>query len=162
MFDAKNASVELPAGEADTSSVWCDDDFDDFVYLMTADEMNTGWVDDERDVLPDLEAIPPGPFLAVLLESMDRSKLNGFDLVRLLRARERQVSHGQAGAMADTVEISYAAPGDAGSEPERLAEAFRFASDEIRAALALTRRSAEYRLAFATDLKERLPRVWPP
>lgn len=160
MFDTKKASVELPAGEADTTSAWCDDDFDDLTYLITVDELSTGWVTDERAVLLDLESIPPGPFLSVVLEAIDRRRLNGYDLVRVLRARERQVSHVQAESMADMVEISYAAPGDAGSEPERLAEAFEFASDEIRAALGLTRRSAEYRLSFAADLKERLPRVW--
>lgn len=64
----------------------------------------------------------------MLLEAVDRSKLNGFDLVRVLRARERQLSYSQVESMGDTVEISYAAPGDPESEPERLAEAFEFAA----------------------------------
>jgi hypothetical protein len=57
------------------------------------------------------------------------------------------------------VEISHVAPGDAASEPERLAEAFEYASDEIRAALTLTRRAAESRLDYASDLVARLPQV---
>lgn len=160
MFDSKECSVELPAGEAVTASAWCDDDFDDLAYLITVDELNTGWVEDDRHVLPDLESIPPGPFLAVLLGAIDRSRLDGYDLVRVLQSQERLVAHSQAETMGDMVEVSYAAPGDATSEPARLAAAFEFASDEIRAALVLTRRSAEYRLSFADDLIERLPRVW--
>lgn len=129
-------------------------------YEVTCRELADGWSGDEHHVLPDLDAIPAGPFLAALLEDVNRSKLNGYDLVRVLRARERLVAHGQAGSMRDAVEVSYAAPGDADSEPERLVEAFEFASDEIRAALILTRRAAEYRLCLASDVVERLPRVF--
>lgn len=94
MFDKNDAAVVEPlAGEADTTSVWCEDGFDDLVFLITVDELNTGWDSDDRHVLPDLESFAPGPFLAVLLEWVDRSKLNGFDLVRVLQARERLVSH---------------------------------------------------------------------
>jgi hypothetical protein len=35
MFDTKRTSVELPAGEVDTASIWCDDDFEDMVFLIT-------------------------------------------------------------------------------------------------------------------------------
>lgn len=152
--------MSLSAGEEDFSSSWCDPGLDDLAHLITVDEMSSGWVDDDRDRLPDIDSVPPGPLLAVLLEAVDRSRLNGYDLVRLLKARERQLAHAQAASMSDMVEISHAAPGDAESGLERLAEAFEFASDEIRAALALTRRSAEYRLAFADDLMSRLPDVW--
>lgn len=62
--------------------------------------------------------------------------------------------------MADMVDVSYAAPGDAGSHPDRLGEAFEYASDEIRAALRMTRRSARFRLSVASDLIERVPEVW--
>jgi hypothetical protein len=122
--------------------------------------MNTGWAPDDRETLPDLESIVPGSFLAVVLEHVDRERLNGHDVVRLLQARERQLAHLQAGSMADTVETAYSAPGGADSLIERLDEPFEYASDEIRAALTLTRRSAEYRLSMASDIIERLPRVW--
>lgn len=81
-------------------------------------------------------------------------------MVRLLQARERQLAHVQAEGMADTVEMSYAAPGDSSSGVDRLEEQFEYASDELRPALTLSRRSAEYRLSFSTDLVERLPNVW--
>jgi hypothetical protein len=58
------------------------------------------------------------------------------------------------------VEISYSAAGGADSPAARLDDAFEYAADEIRAALTLTRRAAEGRMALAGDIRERLPRVW--
>ena len=114
-----------------------------------------------RDMLPSgFESISPGPFLAMLLEHYDRQLLNGHDLVRLLKARERQIAHLQAGSYADIDEIGLAAPGNASSEVERLGEASEFAADEIRAALNLTRRAAEFRNCESGDLIDRLPQVW--
>lgn len=133
---------------------------DDLAYSITVDGLNAGWTDDSRHVLPDLESIPPGLFLAAILGSVDRSRLNGFDLVRLLKARERLVAHSQAGVAADTYEMAHAAPGDVDSDPERLEEGFEYAADELRPALVVTRRAAENRLGLALDLRERLPRVW--
>ncbi|MFV1963518.1 MAG: hypothetical protein ACC658_17025, partial [Acidimicrobiia bacterium] len=41
----------------------------------------------DRQSLPgDLEQIPPGPFLAVILSGVDRSKLSGYDTVRVMKA----------------------------------------------------------------------------
>ncbi len=159
MFDTNTDWVGLPAGLVDVASAWTDAD-ERVADLITVEMWNTGWTDDERDLLPDLESLPPGPFLSVILESLDRSRLNGYDLVEVLKARERMVSHNQAESMRDMVEISHAAPGDAGSDPNRLSEAFEFASDEIRAALVLTRSTARFRMSDATDLMSRLPRVW--
>jgi hypothetical protein len=82
--------------------------------------MAAGTVDVGRHVLPDLSSIPPCPFLAVLLEHFDRKRSNGFDIVRLLLARERQLAHIQAGSMADAVETAYSAPGDSESDVNRL------------------------------------------
>ncbi len=160
MFGSTTVESELLSGERHGDDPLFRDGFDDLCFEISVQESSSGWGAEDRQTLPDLDSIPPGPFLSVLLESVDRSRLNGFDLVSLLQARERMVNHTQAESMGDAVEISYAAPGDADSDPARLGQAFEFASDEIRAALTLTRRSAEYRLSFATDLVERLPRVW--
>lgn len=157
MFDHEDVVVGLFPGEGpeDLAAE------DRLAYEITCNDLADGRVEEDRHVLPgNLDGILPRPYLAVLVESVDREKLNGFDLVRLLQARERLVSHHQAEGMADAVEMSFAAPGDAESEPERLQEAFEYAADEIRAALTLTRRMAEYRMSFASDLRERLPRVW--
>jgi hypothetical protein len=158
MFDQKVSSIGLPAGEADVASGWCDDDSQ--ADLITVDEWNTGWVPDDRHVLLDLDSLPPGPFLLAILESVDPSRLNGFDLVRMIQATERLVSHVQASSMSSVYELAHAAPGDAESEPDRLADPDPFAADELRPALTITRRAADLRLSVAFDLVERLPRVW--
>lgn len=155
MFDAQTSEIELSEREALSG-----ESEDQIAYLATLDELATGWSEEDRHHLPSIETIEPGPYLAVLLEHFERRRLNGHDVVRLLRARERQLAHVQAGSMADCVEISYSAAGHAGSHVERLPEQFEYASDEIRAALTLTRRSSEYRLSMATDICERLPQAW--
>ncbi len=155
MFDHPVSGIELSEPE-----VLSGEREDRIAYLATVDEMATGWEAPDRHVIPDLSTMPVGPYLFAVINHVDRTKLNGYDMVGLLEARERMLSHVQAESMADMVEISYAAPGDASSDPDRLDEAFEYASDEIRAALMLTRRSAGYRLNVASDLRERLPQVW--
>jgi hypothetical protein len=155
MFDYPESGIELSELE-----VLSGEREDQLAYQVTVDEMATGWTDDDRHVLPDLSAIPPGPYLGALLEHFDRKKLNGFDVVRLMQARERQLAHLQAGSMADAVETAYSAPGDSESDVSRLGEQFEYAADELRPALTLSRRAAEYRLSLATDIIERLPEVW--
>lgn len=116
--------------------------------------------EDRRHQLPPhLERMPPGPELLAFVSAVDRSKLNGHDLVRLIKARDRLIAHQQAEQNSDMVEMAHSAPSSADSLPERKQEAHEYASDEIRAALRLTRRSAETRLGFAMDLQERFPRV---
>ena len=108
------------------------------------------------EVLPcDLEDIPPGNFLAAILSSVHRSLLSGYDTVRLMKARYRQVAHDQALLYADMVEVSHRNDAEWG----RLDDAFEYASDEIKAALAKTRRSAVADLDLATEL-EKLPNLW--
>ena len=155
MFDEQLSGVELSESE-----VLSGGSEDEEAYLITVDELASGWSLADRYELPDVESLSPGPFLAVLLEFLDRSWLNGHDVVRLLQARERQVAHLQAGSMADMVEVSYSAPGDADSGVERLADQFEYAADELRPALTLSRRAAEFRLSDATEMRERLPQVW--
>src|SRR5690606_41140022 len=55
-----------------------------------------------RGLIPeDLGDTPPDAELAARLESVDRSRLNGFELVALLRARLRLISHLHAVLYAD-------------------------------------------------------------
>jgi hypothetical protein len=62
----------------------------------------------EQRVLPEgLAAVPPGPELARLLAGVDRSTLDGRDVVSLLQARSRQLAHDQAEFLADMVELAY-------------------------------------------------------
>lgn len=159
MFDHHDSVVGLSEREALSGESHEERMADEFAYELTCQELADDWVDEDRHSIPDLSTIPPGPFLMAILDAVDRSKLNGFDLVNVLKARERMVAHLQAGLQRDMTEIAHAAPGDASSEPERLEETFDYAADEIRAALTLTRRAAEIRLDYATDLVGRLPRV---
>lgn len=115
----------------------------------------------EREVLPkNFESMVPGPVLAAFLSVLDRSRLNGHDLVRVIIARERQVAHEQAEVMADMAELAHCPPGLADSGPDRSFEEFESTSDELRAALRLTRRAAEFRVELAMRLRKRLPLVW--
>jgi len=115
------------------------------------------------DQPPDIEPIPsgleemtPGPYLAAILSGIHPDQMSGYDLVAVLQAYQRQISHDQARLYAVMVEVSHRTDPESG----RTDEAVEFASDEIRAALTLTRRAADSELGLATDLKERLPTLW--
>lgn len=126
---------------------------------LTAD----GWAwDDESDrhAIPDgLDHWLPGPYLAAVLSSIDVSKLNGFDLVMVLRARARQTACDQAGYYNTISEVARAVPTGQNGMPVRTDEWFEYAADELRTALTLTRRAADSEIDFAYQLEERLPQV---
>jgi hypothetical protein len=114
----------------------------------------------ERMAVPaDLAERPPGPALASALAGIDRSRVNGYDLVVVLRAQARQVAHEQARLLADLVEVAHCAPGGPDAAVARTATPGEFAADEIRAALGWTRRAAEAQLGLAMAVVRRLPTV---
>jgi Domain of unknown function (DUF222)/HNH endonuclease len=130
----------------------------DFERMMAEAE---AFVEPFRQVMPDdLEGIPPGPRLAAILAGADRTRLNGHDVVRLMQSHKRLAAHYEAASLADMVEVAHCPAGDAVSPVERSSDQEEFASDDIRAALRLTRSSAENQLGFAMELRERLPQVW--
>jgi hypothetical protein len=103
-------------------------------------------------LLPDdLETTEPGPRLAAVLAGVDRSRLSDHDVVRLMVARDRLVSHDQAQRAADIAEVTLRC-GDDDLTGE-------FAALEVGAALRLTRTAAQHEVAFAHDVTERLPEV---
>ncbi len=106
----------------------------------------------------DLDAWSPGVGLAAVLETTDRSRLTGFELVVLLRARWRMISHLMAEAYADMAEIVCCHPDK--DRIDRLDSPDAEMVDEIRVALSLTRRTANVELGYALDLCRRLPEVW--
>jgi hypothetical protein len=107
---------------------------------------------------PGLDAMPPGPVLATFLSAIDVARLTGYDRVVVLRAWQRQVSHDQAGALAAMASISdHMDQAEFSDDPELGWEA---AATEVRAALRLTRRSAEGQLDTALAVCRRLPPVW--
>ena len=120
--------------------------------------------DDDHGLPADLETIPPGLLLAVILSSVDRDRLSGFDRVSLLKARARLRSWIDAELFADIegVSVSLAEELDdlwEGVSPDPVVVGDATAS-EIQAALSLTRRAAGIQVELAFLLCERLPGVW--
>lgn len=99
-----------------------------------------------------LESAPTGVELGALLTSVDPYELSGTDRVHLLRAQQRMVSFFQAQMYRTMASIAIAL------DDEDL-ESCALAASEIRAALGLTRRSADIELTFALTLTRRLPQV---
>jgi hypothetical protein len=114
----------------------------------------------DRQLVPvDLAEMAPGPGLAAVLAGIDRSRLNGYDLVVLLQAQQRQVSYEQAELLSTMAEIAHCPPGDMDSPVARRQRPDQDACDEVAMALTLTRRSGEHWLHTALDLTRRLPAV---
>ncbi len=114
-----------------------------------------------RQLIPEgLAQMTPGPELGVLLGGLNISALTGTDLVEVLRARARQLSHEQAQLLAAMVEVGLCDPHAGPDEVARLAPASEYAADEIRAALAWTRNAAYREYHFAETLLARLPAVF--
>lgn len=107
-----------------------------------------------------LEHLPTGTFLALMLDSIDRTQHNGHDLVYLIRARVREISRLQAELFSDIVELAHCPPSGPGDPPRRQQVMDEFCSDELRAALSWTRRHADSQVDLGWRLVERLPAVW--
>jgi hypothetical protein len=113
--------------------------------------------DSNADVIPSaLDEMQPGPVLAGWLSAVDVDGLSGHDRVVVLRAHQRMASHYAAQVYGDMASVVDALA-DLNDNPYAAPE---WAEAEIRAALQLTRRSAETELGFALDLRRRLPAVW--
>ncbi len=109
----------------------------------------------------DLDEMPPGPRLAVVLAGIDVRSLAGHDRVTVLRAHRRMAAHHDAMAYDATAAVA----GWYEQESRELgitdpASAFDSAVAEVQAALRLTRRAAESDVMHACDLTRELPRVW--
>lgn len=131
---------------------------DEGLEALTASELASLPAGTSLQALPaDLDEWMPGPFLAVILSTIDRSKLNGHQLVTLLRAETRQISHQQAGYYRTLSEVATAVPTGADGPAERSDEWFEYTNMEVRAALTMTRRTADSELDLAYDIVERIP-----
>jgi hypothetical protein len=128
---------------------------EDLVYGLTVAAFERAEWETGSGLPAELELLSPGIVLAAVMGRVDRSSLSGFDLVRLLRAEERLVSHFQAGAVEATDAIAHLHPTDEGIVA--LEHHWEFAADEVRAALTLTRHGATARLDLARNLVDRLP-----
>ncbi|MGB8995603.1 MAG: hypothetical protein WCC65_09880 [Pseudonocardiaceae bacterium] len=114
-----------------------------------------------RQLLPEgLALMVPGPELGALLAGIDVHAVTGADAVEVLRARARQLAHEQARLLATMVEVGLCDPDAGAGEVSRLVESPLYAADEIRAALAWTRRAADREHGFAETLVLRMPAVF--
>ncbi|MGH3913741.1 MAG: DUF222 domain-containing protein [Pseudonocardiaceae bacterium] len=120
-----------------------------------------------RQLIPEgLARMAPGPRLSAVLADLDIRALAGSDLVEVLQARARQLSHDQAQLLAVMAEIGRCDPAAGPDEvirrpePPGGTESLLPAADEIRAALAWTRNAAYREYRFAQSLAGRLPAVF--
>ena len=159
MFDRHDSGIGLWPGES-IEEVEAGQSAD-LSYRLTCLALADGWVEADRDLLPDtLEDIPVGPFLAAVVSSVDRSRLNGHDAVRLMQTEARLASCHEAQKLASMAEVACSPAGHADSAVERSFDEIEYVAVEIAAALTLTRRAAESQLNQAVSLTGRLARVW--
>ena len=118
---------------------------------------------DDHGLPADLESIPPGLMLHIILSSIDRERLSGYDRVRVLEADQRMASHFQARIYADIEAVSMSVTEELddlweGTIPDPVIVEDATAS-EVQAALHLTRRAAGMQVDLAFQLCQRLPEV---
>jgi Domain of unknown function (DUF222) len=107
-----------------------------------------------------LDEMAPGPALAVVLATIDRTRLGGSDAVSLLAARARQVAYEQAQLLADLDEVARTDWHTGPDTVARMAAADEFSVDQIGWALHWSHEAAKAQLAVAVDLLHRLPAVY--
>jgi len=109
-------------------------------------------------VIPDnLEEIPAGRELALALAALDWDALSDYDLIRALRAQDRQVSHYQAGRAWTINKVAERDQSEYRDGSFEYCEAADGAAAEVGAALRLTRRSAEVETGFSIELLRHRP-----
>jgi hypothetical protein len=111
-------------------------------------------------LVADLESTAPGPELAVLLSTVDRSLLDGPGLTVLLQARARQLDYDQAQLLAEAVELASVDWHTPAGVVARMDEPDEFSVDRIAWALTWSVPAAKAYLGLARDLLGRLPAVY--
>ena len=107
--------------------------------------------------LPDgLDEMAPGPGLAAVLAGIDRRVCNGYQLVEVLRARQRQINWSQAELLADTYAMAYTYGGTPFEPPVRHGQRDEHVEEEVAFALSWTAYAAEAHtgLAHATIVRQ--------
>ncbi len=114
----------------------------------------------DSQVPDNLKDIPPGPQLAAVLAGVDWEHLSGYNLIRVLQAQDRQISHYQAGRCWTIEKIVAIYQHDFQSGLSYSQEVQDGAAAEIGAALHMTRRTAETETSFAVVLCRHYPQVF--
>jgi hypothetical protein len=160
MFDQLGTAIGLLPGESGESV----EKQNQFAYEVTGREWAEDWVDPDRHVLPGaLESIPVGPYLAAIVTSVDRTRLNGHDVVRLMQAEARLENSLAAQKLASAAEVAHCPPGGPDSPVERDQGEIEYAAVEIAAALTLTRRASEAlmdRALWLSSVGRRVAEMW--
>src|SRR4029453_5483662 len=116
-------------------------------------------MDTGQTPLPDgLADMPPGPALAAVLSTVDRTRLTGAQLAIVLRAQYRQVAHEQARLLADAVELAKV-PWDGPGKVTR-DQADEYASIQVGLTMTISPRYADQLLDLGQVLLDRLPMVY--
>lgn len=110
-------------------------------------------------LLEQLQEMPPGPELAALLASADRSNLDSAGLLLVAQARQRLIAHQEAEFLSDLHAIARTVP-DQGSQPGRR-DPGKYPWAEVEAACALrwSYHRAGAHLVLADEVIDRLPSV---
>jgi Domain of unknown function (DUF222) len=104
-----------------------------------------------------LAEMAPGRRLAAILSTLDPARLNGWQLVVLLEAQNRQLAHDQARLLSTVRELSYAPPSGPDSPPRRQAKPNPFVSSEISFALSWSEYAGGWLADVALACLDRLP-----
>ncbi len=108
--------------------------------------------------LPDgLAEMPAGAGLAAALATVDRTRLNGFQLVELVQARHRQICFEQAQLLADVQELAYTPSAHPQGPALRGGQRDPYAAEELAFALSWSTHAADYQLGLADTAHHKLP-----
>ena len=107
-----------------------------------------------------LADMPAGPRLAAALARVDPARVPNNGLLELLVAQSRQANHEAARLLRVIAEINRAVPTFDDAAVERLDHPVPHAADEVRAALAWSRRAADRECDLAEQLVHDLPAVY--
>ncbi|MBP2366255.1 HNH endonuclease signature motif containing protein [Pseudonocardia parietis] len=111
-------------------------------------------------VIPEgLAALLPGPELATTLAGLELTRVPNDDIGDVLVAQSRQLAHEQARMFATMAEVVCRRPFAGPLEVRRADTPELYGADEVRAALAWTRRAAESETDLAFVLVYALPQV---
>ncbi len=108
-----------------------------------------------------LAEMPAGAGLAAVLASVDRTRLNGFQLVELVQARHRQICYEQAQLLADVQELAYTPSGRPDGPALRGGQRDPYAGEELAFALSWSTHAADYQLGLADTAHHKLPALLP-
>jgi hypothetical protein len=112
-----------------------------------------------REAVEALADLPPGPALGAALAAVDPRRVPNNFLPGLLAAQSRQSAHEAARMLGVLAEVGRARPTFDDTAVDRLDHRYRHSADEVRAALAWSRRAADAETEFAEQVVFELPAV---